>query len=230
MLVGIPAVLFLLGFARGRSRRARISAIQVLTDTRAGDRFLNREEIEGILRNHAAQVQKPLQALNLRKIERELNGLPYVAEAQVYVSIDGKLRVALRQKTVLARVHTTKADYYLTDTGGRMPLSPDYTADVILVQGEFTGADLQDLKALVKALLQRPFLSQFIIGIALKGADYVLFTRSGVHRVLFGSPRHMGEKLDKLIAFYKSVLDTRGWATYRLVNLKYGDQVICTQS
>ncbi|MEH0007503.1 MAG: hypothetical protein V6Z82_02140 [Flavobacteriales bacterium] len=229
-LMGILSVLFLLGFATLRSSRARLSGIQIATDTTAGTRFFNRAEIEGILRSHAVQVQKPLQALNLGKIEREVGDLPYVAEAQTYISVGGQLKVVVRQKTALARIHNAKGDYYLTDTGGQMPLSPDYAADVILVQGEFTASDLQDLKALVKALQQRSFLSQFIIGIQLRGKDYVLFTRSGAHRIIFGRAQRIDEKLNKLITFYKKVLNPRGWATYRLVNLKYRDQVICTKS
>ena len=173
---------------------------------------------------------RPLRTVDLGKVEAQIDSLPYVADAQAFVSIDGKVEVDLKQEKALARVRSPQGDYYLSDAAEKMPLCRDYSADVILAQGEFEQDDLRDLKALVKALQQRPFLSKFIIGVSLEKPDYILDTRGGAHRVIFGKAARIGEKLDKLTTFYKKVLNVEGWNTCQLVNLKYRDQVICTKS
>ena len=54
-----------------------------------------------------------------------------------------------------------------------------------------------------------------------------LFTRVGGHTVIFGGLDDAREKLDKLLLFYREVLDHEGWGKYRTVNLRYKGQIVC---
>ena len=53
--------------------------------------------------------------------------------------------------------------------------------------------------------------------------------RVGRHVVLLGTLDEVEQKLDRLMLFYRRVLDYEGWETYRTVNLKYRNQVVCTK-
>ncbi len=53
--------------------------------------------------------------------------------------------------------------------------------------------------------------------------------RIGSHVVAFGSLDDVQQKLDKLMLFYRRVLNREGWDAYRTINLKYKGQVVCTK-
>ena len=57
--------------------------------------------------------------------------------------------------------------------------------------------------------------------------DVDLVTRVGNHTVKMGSLEGYENKLNKLYAFYKNALPLEGWNKYSVINLKYGNQVIC---
>ena len=56
----------------------------------------------------------------------------------------------------------------------------------------------------------------------------MLIPRSGNHRIEFGWLENCEQKLDKLRTFYDKVAVTRGWDSYKMVNLNYADKIICT--
>lgn len=56
----------------------------------------------------------------------------------------------------------------------------------------------------------------------------ILIPRSGNHRIEFGWLENCEQKLDKLRTFYDKVAVTRGWDSYKMVNLNYADKIICT--
>ena len=54
-----------------------------------------------------------------------------------------------------------------------------------------------------------------------------LVPRSGGHTILFGRLEEVDRKFDKLLRFYRSGLSTIGWDTYRTIDIRYDDQVVC---
>lgn len=54
-----------------------------------------------------------------------------------------------------------------------------------------------------------------------------LTPRSGRYLICFGRLEKMDEKFDKLLRFYRSGLSVIGWDTYRTIDIRYNDQVVC---
>lgn len=55
-----------------------------------------------------------------------------------------------------------------------------------------------------------------------------LIPRVGDHVILLGQIDGYKEKLDRLIRFYKGALDKEGWNRWDHINLKYDNQVVCS--
>jgi cell division protein FtsQ len=53
-----------------------------------------------------------------------------------------------------------------------------------------------------------------------------LIPRVGNQRILIGNADSLDVKLNNLQAFYKQVLPKVGWDTYKVINVKYTNQVI----
>ena len=54
-----------------------------------------------------------------------------------------------------------------------------------------------------------------------------LTPRSGRYTILFGRLEEVDRKFDKLLRFYRNGLSTLGWETYRTIDVRYGNQVVC---
>lgn len=54
-----------------------------------------------------------------------------------------------------------------------------------------------------------------------------LTPRSGRHLIRFGRLERVEEKFDKLLRFYRNGLSVLGWDTYAVIDVRYGDQVVC---
>lgn len=54
-----------------------------------------------------------------------------------------------------------------------------------------------------------------------------LTPRSGRHVIRFGRIERVEEKFDKLLRFYRSGLSVLGWDTFRTIDVRYEDQVVC---
>ncbi len=54
-----------------------------------------------------------------------------------------------------------------------------------------------------------------------------LVPRSGRYRILFGRLENEERKFSKLMQFYRKGLTKVGWDTYRTIDVRYGDQVVC---
>ena len=65
----------------------------------------------------------------------------------------------------------------------------------------------------------------------MRAQDYQveIVPRSGNHVVMLGGLDGYRAKLDKLQRFYAGGLGYEGWDTYRYINLKYKNQIVCTK-
>ena len=59
-----------------------------------------------------------------------------------------------------------------------------------------------------------------------KDHEIELIPRVGNHRILLGDADSLTAKFRNLRAFYKKALPQVGWDTYKLINIKYANQVV----
>ena len=57
--------------------------------------------------------------------------------------------------------------------------------------------------------------------------DIILIPREGNERFLFGQPTDIKEKFSKMEKYYTHIVPAKGEGYYRIVDLKYEDQIVC---
>ena len=67
-------------------------------------------------------------------------------------------------------------------------------------------------------------IQQFFVN---EEGDIEFIPRVGNHTVVLGNDQFLDEKFNKLIHFYKEGLNKKGWDNYKVINLKYKNQVVC---
>lgn len=222
-------VVFLYAFSSTKNLKRTITKpnIKFLGDNTP---FLTHETVSKLLIQNKQNVTSvPKEILDLNGLESALNSNPMIKHAEVYVSVNGTLTAEIIQKKPIARVNTN-ASYYIDDEGSYMPLSSNYTSRVPLVTGTVLKNDLSRIYTIAKKVQEDEFLKTHVVGIhQSKNKDISLRLRQYDFRVQLGNIKELEKKINNLKAFYQKALKDKTLNSYSNVNLRFGNQVVCTK-
>ena len=227
VFIGFIAIIF--GFTTLRNNKKKIHDIEVKFVN--GDHlFITYEMVNKLLiQNYGALKSQPKETIILSSLESVLQSNEMIEDADVFLTVDGKLCAFLKQRTPIARVNDEGIAYYIDSKGAKMPLSHNYSARVPIVSG-VKGKDLAKVYMLAKRIYNDDFLHQQIIGINQNGNDeFVLKTRVGGQTIKLGDLNKLNVKFKKLKAFYQKKLKDSTLSNYQEINLMYDNQVVCTK-
>jgi cell division protein FtsQ len=129
-------------------------------------------------------------------------------------------------------------DFYVDQHGLKMPLSQNFTARVIAANGFIDELFANKVDSLHTALAKDLFkTADFIRNDSLwdaqiaqiyinKDHEIELIPRVGNQRILLGTADSLELRFGNLKAFYKKALPMVGWDAYKVINIKYNNQVI----
>ncbi|MFD2866163.1 cell division protein FtsQ/DivIB [Mucilaginibacter antarcticus] len=202
--------------------------------------FIDKKEVELILQlNSFTLVGRKLNNINLHDLETRLRANPFIEYAKVYADMDGIIMMEIEQRQPRMRIMSQyDKDFYIDKNGLKLPLSPNFTARVLVANGfidEPFGGKVDTLRtALAKDLFKT---MSYITADSLWNAQisqvYVnqkheieLIPRVGNQRILLGTADSIDVKFHNLLAFYKQALPQVGWDAYKQINITYANQVI----
>ncbi|MET4081402.1 cell division protein FtsQ [Pedobacter sp. UYP30] len=240
-LVSLAGVVLLLSFINVKKQSVKCSNVKILIP--GADNFIERDEIDAILRQSEGMlVGRNLEQINIHKIEKRLQANPYIAFAKVFVDMDGTLHINVSQRKPILRVlNDVGQDFYIDNKGLKMPISSNFTADVLVASGnikEFFGSKVDTLRTqLAKDLYKTAMYIQKDslwnaqmeqVYVDEKG-DIELVPRVGNQRIILGDADSLDRKMNNLLLFYKKAMPQVGWNTYKTINVKYTNQIVCVK-
>ena len=191
--------------------------------------FLKEETVNKLL----IEKNKDLKTLNkvdldLNKLEKSINKQDMIQKADVFVSVDGVLKVVVKQKTPIGRVFDEAGSFYIDYEGNSMPLSDNYTARVPLISGEINVVKKEKLSEVLRTIDKDEFLKKNIIGVqVLSNGSLIMANRNYDFQIDFGRTINIERKFKNYKAFFqKAVLDST-LNKYKRINLKFTKQVVC---
>jgi cell division protein FtsQ len=241
----LSGLLILWGFSIQYKMQQLCQDIRVEIIQEEGNYFIGIEK----LRNHLKTIiydetrdsrvlPKTMGEINLIEVESLLEANPFIRNAEVYRRNGGVLEVKVQLRKAIARVMNVKGETFYIDTEGMlMPLSPDYTPNVLLVSGKVlespaAGDTLRTEhgKALLPMLLHihqdefyRAQISEIVMD---RDGNLMIYPETGSILVDFGTTARYKEKMENLMLFYRQVLNRTGWDRYRKVSVRYKGQVV----
>ncbi|WP_040281442.1 cell division protein FtsQ/DivIB [Psychroserpens damuponensis] len=222
-------VVFLYAFSsiRNASRIVETPEIKFVDDDIL---FVTHETVSKLLiQNQESVANKPKEIIDLNRLESALNSNPMIKQAQVFMTVDGIITAEIEQKKPIARV-STNASYYIDETGSYMPLSTNRTARVPLITGFVEKNDLANVYAIAKKIQSDDFLLKHVVVIHQNEDKTVdLKFRNHDFNIHLGALTLLDKKINNLKAFYKKAMKDDSLGNYKLVNLKFDKQVICTK-
>jgi cell division protein FtsQ len=217
--------------------------------------FLNKIDIARLLIDSGNPiVGQEKSKVDVTDIERSLNSHAAISKAEVSMSIDGIVKIDVKQRNPVIRIFTADGDsYYLDDEGTLMPLSDKYTMNVLVANGNISEpystrymysiddiakdsslkakSKLDELYAMATFINSDSFWKAQIHQVYYNSENEMeLVPLAGDHKIIFGDTTAMEEKFKKLLVFYRQGLNTTGWwDKYSVINLKFKNQIVCTR-
>jgi cell division protein FtsQ len=193
--------------------------------------FVKQETVNKLLienRKDAQSIQKD--KLDLNKLEKKLNASPMIEKSEVFVSIAGVLKATVKQKIPIARIFDGSESFYIDYEGNEMPLSPNFTARVLLVSGVINKNNKENLSQLFRIIYEDDFLKKNIIGIQIMpNGSLKMLNRNFDYQIDFGRAIKVEAKFNNYKAFFqKAVLDSSLYK-YKKIDLRFTQQVVCTK-
>ena len=221
-------VFFLFAFAEKRNHARVLSEVN-LRFTNSENLYLTEEAVNKLLiQNEVTPESVGKETLDLNRVETLLEAHQMVENAEVFLSIDGKLGAAITQRKPLARV-MEPSQYYIDREGLKMPLSEYHSARVPLVTGVAEG-ELKEVYPLVDLINQDEFLTKHVTGInRLTSGQYEIYLRKLDFVVFVGELTGIERKFKNFKAFYQKALKDKKLDAYKKVDLQFGNQVVCTK-
>ena len=167
------------------------------------------------------------------EIERKIESLNDVQNAEVYINMEGMLYIDIYQKKAIVRISPKEGeDFYMCSEGSRFNLSSNYSEHIIVANGNLEDSiDFFNALELADYISSDSLWKSQIIQIYFKeNKEIELIPRVGNHIILFGSIHDYRDKFKKLRLFYKKGAMKLGWNKYQQLNLKYKDQIVCKKN
>ncbi len=181
-------------------------------------------------------IGKKFDQIDAVKIEEAVEKHDALLKAEVYKvvtttdssSYQGVLTVRVKHRLPVLRVMAGESNYYLDQFGGKIPVSPHYTANVLVSTGTFNEKFAKEnLLPFVLFMENDEFWEAQIEQVYVeKNGEVILTPLVGDHFIELGKLDNYEEKLRNMKAFYKQVLADNNWNKYKSVSLKYKNQVI----
>jgi cell division protein FtsQ len=241
-MVCLGGIVTLMSFVEVKKHTVHCTNIKILIP--GADNFIEREEIDAILKQSEGQlIGRSLEGINLNAIENKIKANPYIALSTVYADMDGVIHIEISQRQPLLRIiNAGGQDYYIDRDGLKMPVSPNFTANVLVANGHI----LEHFSGKVDTLITKMASDLYKTALFLKKDtlwdaqieqifvndkdDIELVPRVGNQRIILGTADSVETKMTNLLAFYKKAMPQVGWDTYKTINIKYSNQIVCERN
>lgn len=220
----------LYGFSTRKNEAKKV--VSTVVEFEAGDNnFLTHSSVDKLLiQNDDFVKNQPKRVLDLHFLEAKVSESPYVEKATVFLTIDGVLKSVIKQRNPIARIVDKNEVYYVDKHGVKMPLSQNFSARVPLVSGVGGSKNLKEVTQLVNVISNDSFLTKEVVAIHITDRNEYEFTvRSGDYKICFGAFKNVSNKIKRLKAFYNKTFADKAIEKYKVINLKYHNQVVCTK-
>lgn len=229
LVLMLGLVIFLYSFSSKRHEGRKLKGAEV--EFAENENFITLEKVNKLLiQNYGNVTGIEKVKLDLDNVEKRLDSNPMIEKAEVFTTVDGKLKAVIKQREPIARVYEGSSSYYIDFEGKQMPLSENYTARVPLVTGSLQLVEKQKLYSLLRYIHQDGFLKKNIIGITINESGGVMMkNRAYDYEVFLGAPVNIEKKFNNYKAFLQDAVKDTLVEQYKTINLKFTQQVVCTK-
>ncbi|MBD3904363.1 cell division protein FtsQ [Chryseobacterium sp. Ch-15] len=219
---------FLLSFSLKKFGGQKITdnKISVKMNEKTPVYFIDEKDIREIVNKE--NPSRKVGDLNIPELEKKINALPAVDSANVYLNLNGKLNLDIKQRVPIFRLNYKGKDFYVDEKGVEFPISRTYSHPCMLVTGDVKKDEYEKLAELVDKIDKDDFSKKYFIGISKYKDSYNLLTSEGIYRVEIGDLDNIELKVKGFKTFVEKYLVFQDPQKYKMISVKYQNQIVTT--
>lgn len=226
-------IIFAAWFFEKKPKEQVCAKFEIEIENKQEGSFVDLSDIEkDIDRKGLLPYGKQLKEINTLKLKEAVEENQLIKSAQVYMTSDNGIRVAVTERVPVLRVINNSGEsYYIDGDGQRMPLSKNFTAYLPIATGSVNETfATTELYKFAMYLSSDIFWNAQVEQIVISDKNEVGFIpKVGNHKIILGTLEGYEQKLAKLKLFYAKGLTETGWNRYSTIDLRYDKQVVCTK-
>ncbi len=251
--ISIVLIGIILSFSVKNQKKINCEAIEVTITDKNEQQFLEEKNILDLIDNNNENIKnKNISNIDIYKLEEIVNSHPSVEKANVAIEINGKLKIELTQRVPIARIfNANNESYYIDNKGKAMPLSEQFTADVLPFNGfinepftarmnynvDFLESNTRlknlvlfdDIYNIANCIKSDSILSALIQQVYVnEKKEFEIITSLTNARIILGNCEDLSSKLNKLKIFFREGLSKNNWwEKYQSIDIRFKNQIIC---
>jgi len=234
-----------------KKRNAVICSVAEVNISEANE-FISETEVKDILSSANIFINGYLSdSVNLDSIEKILLRHNQVKSVETYITVEGRLVINIKQRKPVLRIFNRNGEtFYIDEDGKLMYTSSRYTPRILVATGNIFGSpkdnktcipdnydtcnfavlQLFQLYKLAEEINRDPFMFALVDQIYVDNNTMVeLIPKVSGWSVVIGNTEGIGEKFSNLKTFMLTAPYPDGWEKYKVVNLSFKNQVVCTK-
>ena len=227
----IGYLVFSLRHFSGKERGKVCHDVKIILVDSTNVQLITQKDIALILEeNDLNPIGKTFRHIHTESIEKILYKNPMIKVAECFKTPSGIVTIKVLQRSPKFRV-VGFGSYYIDVDRKPMPVSENYAAYVPVVSGRVTVSMCKGkLFDFVSYIVDNPFWNAQIEQIYVRDDLKVeLVPRVGDAIILLGTLDNYESKLGKLKKIYLKGFNIMGWNKYKVIDLQYKDQVVCSK-
>jgi len=224
-------LVFSLWYFSGKEKANVCLNLDVILVDSSNIQLITQKDIAQILeQNDLNPIGKTFKHIRTESIENILYKNPMIKVAECYKTPSGTVTVEVMQRCPKFRVVGLES-YYIDVDRKRMPVSENYAAYVPVVSGRVTVSMCKGkMFDFVSYIVDNPFWNAQIEQIYVRDDLKIeLVPRVGDAIIMLGVLDNFESKLEKLKKLYLNGFNVMGWNKYKVIDLQYKDQVVCSK-
>lgn len=229
-------------YAHAHEAEETCRAIRIIVEDSRDNKLISSRDVLDMLDGGSSIIGERMQNLDICGIENELSSHGEVRNAEVFKDMSGMLSIKMVQRRAVIRFDNGKKSFYSDSTGYLFPICN--VADVPVVTGHIPVRYKAGQKGFTSSAAEAKWIASLIrLGDYIEKHDYwhrqieqidvaddgdiYLYTRDGKQDVIFGSATDIADKFSRLATYYRGIGPLKEAESYKTVNLKYKNQIIC---
>lgn len=234
----MAAIGFTIYYAYMERESVRCQSIVVNINPNSPHFMSEKEIVEMIDKSGESIIGHKLSTIDINKLESKLTSFTTLNNVEIFRKVDskgfsftGKLLVSVDERTPIIRFKNSTDDYYMDAEGVKIPVSSGYIERIVLATGTIPDEAIK--KSLLKMadfINKNDFWRAQIEQVFVQAnGQLLLLPQVGDYVIEFGTPDDYELKFRNLKAVYLQGFKNLGWNKYKIISVKYRNQVVCTK-
>ena len=166
-------------------------------------------------------------SLDLNMLEKKLNQIPEIQNAELFVLPKGQLSVSITERIPTFKINSIPS-FYADASGVTFPFVKFENNQLPVFEADTIDASIINAAIIIERLKTDTFIKSELKTLYLEGDSYHLKLKSYPFEIVLGNENALNEKIEKLKVFcaFQNIQDSL--INYKKINLTYINQVVAT--